>query len=321
MRKIGKISVIKKDFSRATMETTETSLAKQGHYRYPGTGVLRTPYKELDSKYRTGLEPDAVYIKRILDPTEKEIEIARVTNLKERLQDALGEIDLSPRSKFWNTAMASYLDDPNFVQPYKLIAGDNFFDLENPYQELTFSWLRVHPAIASSYQAWERGEFPESQFYVVDEEIETAVVFNKKQKVNKAIILFDSFTPDKKRKVARLLGLPISDNTKEEQIYNLVDTLLKQGEISSGIYKGNNPVEIFNRFANMSENILMIKDLVKQAVIHSIYRVKNTGKVYEGELEIAISEDDLVKFLIDDANQEDLIILEQKLKAKKIASI
>ena len=53
--------------------------------RIPGTGVFKYPYKELDGKYRTGLNPDASYIKRIQDPTEKELEIERVNQNSKRL--------------------------------------------------------------------------------------------------------------------------------------------------------------------------------------------------------------------------------------------
>jgi carbon monoxide dehydrogenase subunit G len=49
--------------------------------------------------------------------------------------------------------------------------------------------------------------------------------------------------------------------------------------------------------------------------------VKPNGKVYEGEFEIAKDEEDLVKFLIDDDNQDELITLEGKLKTKKLAAI
>jgi hypothetical protein len=208
------------------------------------------------------------------------------------------------------------------VQPVKLLDGDNYFDFNNTLQELAFSWLRVHPTIASSYQAWERGEFPaDTQFYVVDDEIENAVVYKKKQLINKAIIKFDAMTPDKKKKVARLLGLPVVDDTKEEVVYNLVDNLLKQTEFKDGKYSGLNPVEVFNRFADMKENLLHIKDLVKQALAHSIYRMKANGRIYMGELEVAIDEEELVKFLANDDNQDELITLEQKLKGKKLASV
>jgi hypothetical protein len=100
-----------------------------------------------------------------------------------------------------------------------------------------------------------------------------------------------------------------------------VDNLLKQTEFKNGKYQGLNPIEVFNRFADMKENLLHIKDLVKQAVAHSVYRVRPNGRVYEGEFEVATDEDELVKFLADEDNQDQLLTLEGKLKGKKIASL
>ena len=322
MGKTGKISTIKREYNSSQLQTMDSGLAQKGMTRIPGTGVFKYPYKELDGKYRTGLDPDAAYIRRIQDPTERELEIERVTALRKRLENEIGDIDLGPRSKFWNYGLSLSPDDQTHVQAVKLMDGDNYFDLSNAFQEIAFSWLRVHPTIASSYQAWERGEYPaDTQFYVVDDEIENAVIFKKKQLINKAIVKFDSMTPEKKRKVARLLGLPVSEDSKEEVVYNLVDNVLKQTEFKNGKYSGLNPVEVFNRFADMKEALLHIKDLVKQAVTHSIYRVKPNGKVYEGEFEVAKDEEDLVKFLADDDNQDELLVLEGKLKTKKLAAV
>jgi hypothetical protein len=78
---------------------------------------------------------------------------------------------------------------------------------------------------------------------------------------------------------------------------------------------------VFNRFANMKEDLLHIQDLIKQAIAHSVYRTKPNGKIYEGEFEIAKDESDLIKFLADDDNQDELLILEGKLKTKKLAAI
>ena len=148
-------------------------LALKGLTRIPGTGVFKYPYKELDGKYRTGLDADASYIRRISDPLERELEVERVTELRKKLEYALGDIDLGPRSNFWNYGLSTSSDDTKHVQPEKLLDGDNLFDLSIPFRELAFSWLRVHPTIASSYQAWERGEYPaDTQFYVADDEIE-----------------------------------------------------------------------------------------------------------------------------------------------------
>jgi hypothetical protein len=323
MGKLGKISTIKRDYSNsAQLQTMQSGLAQKGMTRIPGTGVFKYPYKELDGQYRTGLDPNASYIRRIVDETERELEIERVTKLRQKLEAALGDIDLGPRSKFWNYGLSTSTDDQTHVQPVKLLDGDNYYDLSVPFQELAFSWLRVHPTIASSFQAWERGDYPaDTQFYIVDDEIENAIVFKKKQLINKAIVKFDSMTPEKKRKVARLLGLPVTEDTKEEVVYNQVDNVLKQAEFKSGTFQGLNPVEVFSRFADMKENLLHIKDLVKQAISHSIYRIKPNGRVYEGEYEIAVDEESLIKFLIDDDNQDDLLTLEQKLKTKKLAAI
>lgn len=322
MGKLGKISTIKKEYGSSGLQTMQGGLAQKGLTRIPGTGVFKYPYKELDGKYRTGLDPDAAYIKRILDPTERSIELERVTNLRAKLQAALGDIDLGPRAPFWNYALSLSTEDTLHVQPVKLMDGDNYFDLTVPLQELAFSWLRVHPTIASSYQAWERGDYPaDTQFYVADDEVENAVLFKKKQMINKAISKFDAMTPEKKRKVARLLGLPITDNSTEEFVYNQVDNVLKDHEFKSGKYQGLSTVEVFTRFADMKDSLLHIKDLIKQAISHSIYRMKPNGSIYEGEFEVAKDEDELVKFLIDDDHQDDLLTLEAKLKTKKIASI
>ena len=113
-------------------------------------------------------------------------------NLRDKLQSVLGDIDLGPRAKFWNYGLSTGTNDQLHVQPVKLLDGDNYYDLTMAMQELAFAWLRVHPTIASSYQAWERGEFPaDTQFYVVNDDIENALVFKKKQLINKAIIKFD----------------------------------------------------------------------------------------------------------------------------------
>lgn len=321
MKKIGKISAVKREYNSTQLKTMQSELANRGYTRMPGTGVFKYPYREFDGRYRTGLDPDAAYIQRIQDPLQKELEIKRVTDLKNRLTKLL-QLDLSPTSKFWNHALASSNDDTTHAQPVKLLDGENVYDLSIPWQELTFAWLRVHPTIASSYEAWKAGRFPaDTQFYVADEEIETALAYKKKTLINKAIAKFDGMTPSKRRKIARVMGLPVTEDSKEESVYNQVDTLLKETEFKTGKYKGKSPVKVFTDFADMEENLLHVKDLVKQAITHSIYRVKANGKVYQGEAEIAKDEDELVKYLIDENNQSDVLTLEQDLKGKKMAMI
>ena len=319
MGKQAKISAIKKEYTNL-QETMDSQLSNKGLTRIPGTGVFKFPYKEINGKYRTGLDPDAAYINRIEDSTERELEKKRVAETKKRLEASLGGIDLGPYSTFWDYSKSQGTYDTNHIQPVKLLDGDNYFDLGIPFQELTFSWLRVHPTIARNLAAWQNGEYPaDTQFYVADDEIENAVIYNKKKLINKAIVKFDNMSPERKKKVARLLGLPIADDTKEEVVYNLVDNLLKEGDFKKGPNQGLSTIEVFSRFADMDDSLLTVKDLVKQSIAHSIYRVRANGRIYEGEFEIAITEEELVKTLMSDDHQEDLILLQEKLKTKKIA--
>jgi hypothetical protein len=322
MGKLGIISTIKREYKNNQMQTMDSGLNKKGMTRIPGTGVFKFPYREVNGKYRTGLDHEAGYIKRITDQTERELEVERVIALKAKLEQALGDIDLGPRAEFWNYAKSRSTTDQMHVQPVKLLDGDNYYDLDVVFQELTFSWLRVHPTIASSLQSWQRGEFPaDTQFYVVDKAKENALLYKKKIIINKAIVKLDDMIPTKRTKVARLLGLPVTNDTPEEFVYNHIDNLLKQTEFTDGKFKGLDPVRIFTTFSDMNDDLLHIKDLVKQAITHSIYRVQASGRVYQGDAEVATSEEELIKYLADNNNQEDLMILEDALKAKQIAAV
>ena len=116
MGKIGKISAIKREYTSAQLQTMQSELAKKGLTRVPGTGVFKYPYKELDGRYRTGLDPNAAYIKRIQDAEARQIEIERVTKLKEKLESSLS-LDLGPTSRFWNYAFSTSTNSTSYFFP------------------------------------------------------------------------------------------------------------------------------------------------------------------------------------------------------------
>jgi hypothetical protein len=314
MGKIGKISVIKKDVSNANIKTLDTGLRMHGYTRMPGTGVTLLPYREPSGQYRTGLDVKAKYLDR-LSAEEKAIEIERIEKTLKFLQDEL-RVELHPRAPFW-----SFVGDEDVkVIPRKLQDGDNYFDLEDPMQLITYNWLRVHPRVASSLEAYNRGEYPsETQFYVADDEAENALLFKKKVAINTAVVRLTEMTPEKRKRVARLMGLPVTDNTPESAVYNHIDNILKQVEFKDGEYRGMSTVTLFLQFSEMRDDLLAIKDLVGQAITHSIYRVKDSGRVFEGEGEVASSKEELVSKLYNEDGQEDRLALEKKLSAKKTA--
>lgn len=314
----AKISPIPIEYPKNYL-TQESILASKGYCRTPGTTRTFLPYMETPGYYRTGLDEKAAYLQR-LPEEEREAEIARIKKDRTRLEEKLG-ISLAPTSAFYNYGNS----DERKVYPVKMGTGDMFFDLSDPMQEVTWNWIKVHPAIAKSLDAYRRGDYNQLlnvQYYVADDMAETKLMYSKKKAINDAITSFNQMSPTKKKQVGRLMGLPISESTREEEVYNLVDSKLKETELKGGDYNGRSVIVVFNELAKMSDERLKVKDLVEQAIRNSIYRVKaGSGRVYEGEAEVSNSKQELVEELLDPSNQEDLIALEFKLRNKKLASV
>ena len=93
-------------------------------------------------------------------------------------------------------------------------------------------------------------------------------------------------TVDKQRRIARLIGLPVTDNDKPEVIFNHLFGMINRQNIEFGEYKGQNPIELFNRISAMSEKVLAIKSLVKEAIQLRVLH-KRQNIIYDGENAIA----------------------------------
>lgn len=302
----------------------ESSLAKHGLYRNPGATSTKLPFKDpVTGKYRTGLDENAEYLETWPEE-EREAEKERIREARARLEHETG-LDLSPKSSYYNFAKGT--PDGRKVTPVPLGNKPEYFNMDNPIHEITWNWLRVHPTIAPSLQAYQTGQVHPQvvEFYVADDSVEDAVTFKKKQALNKAIRKLDELNevPDKLRQVARLLDLPAGDNVSQIHVYNMIDNLLKSGEFQTGEHKGSNPITVFMELCELKEARAHVKDLVKQAIKANIYRIRNNGRVYQGDTEVEASLEAFVNYLLkdDEKSQEDLLLLEKKLKIKKIAEV
>lgn len=317
MGRIGKIVPIRKEYSKSSM-TMEACLAEKGYTRFPGTTMKIVPAKAPNGSFLTGLDPDALYIKK-MSPEAAELERKRVIALRDELQDITG-LDLGPRSDYYKKMFDDRLEQSAKATVVRLKDEENIFDQEDPYQAITFAWLRVHPLIASSWQAWERGDYPPTtKFYVADEEVEQEITYKKKQAVNQAVVLLDTMSLENRKKVARLLGKPVKENTSEKFVYNMLDTWIKSTEVKDGKYRGSNPLGVFMNIATMDAKMLTIQDLIAQAVSLDIYREDNDGTIREGGREIYKNSGDMAVDLSKSKNQDKLLALEERVKAKKLA--
>src|SRR6478609_6086601 len=277
MASIGKIVSIKLETPSGEIKTMAHSLSLKGKSRVPNTGVMITPYRENNSTYRTGIDEHSKLIANIPDKSGREAEFERIKDIRERLQRNCNIADLTPTSKFWNYSMWTPLDQ-NHVTPEKLREGENIFNLENPFQELSFRWMSVHPIVAPSLEAYQRGDAgPAVQFYVYDEQVENERNYKKKKLINDAVIKLDAASPEKRKKVAKLMGLPVSDFSAESLVYNLIDSKLKETEFKEGQYRGLSTVSMFHKFMDMQGKLLNAKYLVAEAVDYNIFRKRESG--------------------------------------------
>lgn len=325
MGKIGKISPIKKQYSiENNQQTLASSLASAGHTMYPGVSQGFVPYKERNNDYRTGLDPDAIYIKRMSED-EAKIERERVTALRDYLQDITG-LDLGPRSEYYQKMFQPGEFGESTAAAYvKLYDQANTFNLDDPQSAITFAWLRVHPEIAPSYAAWERGisshrcpKMSECKFFVDDIEYESEVAYRKKSSVNKAINSLENMSPSRQLKVAKLLGLPVTYNSKPEIIYNTLDNYIK--ESSESVRKSSNVLN-FEKISQMEDENLELRFKIKEAIDLNVYRVAKAGRIMEGENKMADSEDELIEFFSNPKNQEDYLALKKKIDNAKIIEL
>jgi len=120
----------------------------------------------------------------------------------------------------------------------------------------------------------------------------------------------------KQRKIAKLIGLPVTDNDKEEVVFNAIYTMISKGTVDSGEYKGQNSVDLFNRIAGMTDKFLNVRSLVREALVLRVLG-KRQGVIYEGETVIATSEEELIAQLALDSKQMELLALETRVADKK----
>lgn len=316
MGRIGRVVPIRKEYSKSS-NSLDACLASHGFTRFPGTSLKLGPAQEPNGDFITGLNPKALYIQK-LNPEAADIERKRVTALKEDLEERTG-LDLSPRSLYYKEMFNDGLEQAARATYVMLKDEPNIFDLDDAYQAITFAWLSRHPLIASSYQAWERGEYPSTtKFYIADEEIEQEIAYRKSKQTADALVMLDKMTIEDRKKVARLLGHPIKDNTKETFVYNALYKDIMKKEFTDGPNRGANPISMFMNVANLDAKMLNVRDLIAQAIQLDIYRKDADGTLREGGHEIAKNDVDYAVELCKTKNQDKVIVLSDKISAKKL---
>lgn len=312
--KVGKLSPNTTNAKRASADSLTGSLYRYGYTRFPGSTVTKFPYKEKNNVFRTGLDLNAEYIKR-MDKASAEREKAIVKELLELAEEYYPEYDVgNPRSPFWtNMSMFMGHDRGDVAKIAKLTDGDNYFELSDPERLIQYAYLRVHPDHAPSSRALKEPRYSRCSYYVNDEDIETkerAVKISLQNKMRRAI---NGKSLADKKVICRLLGNAVLDNTTEERVTVILEDYI-------GKIEDENTFEYRNleNVLSLNAHQMSVRDVVRQALLHTVVRKNKAGEIYKGENRVADSEKDYVEFLTLTANEGDLKLLEKELTNKKL---
>lgn len=285
----------------ANMRTLEGSLYKEGFNFIPGT--VRKFFPRVDSRgvIRTGLDENSIRIRSIENEEVRLQEFERVKSARLYYESILDE-SLEPTSTFYDEVKET---------GYNLEDGDNIFNMENPREAVNFFWLLETEMVAPSLDHLESGKMDTNivRFYVYDGEVETKTTFERKKKINSAISQLDTMSPIKRKKVQKLIGLGMSADANEEEVYNSIDEYLR----TSSTALGHDPIELFNRITSYSEELLDVKSLVRDLIDQNIVRVKGSI-VYEGEHVWSKSVEEFELMLADPKHNEEYDAFRDKLR-------
>lgn len=291
------------------------SLSQKGLTRFPNAKMRIPPFLEANGSYRTGLDENALYISRIKDETERKMEIVRVRGLAKLAKELYGEgMDLSPTSDFYTRMTDAKMGTQERCPFAEMKDGDNTYNIEQVKEELiTYAYLRVHPDVAPSKKALLESKYAHCRYFVNDSDVEDDSSYNNKKEINKAIVMLDNLSKDKQKKIARQLGLPISESSSEKAVYNALDNFIKNSNKSEGKFNATRFVEV----CEIKDENLDIMDLVKLCIQFNILKKEaKTKKIKRGNVPFADNEEHAVAILSDPNNQDDLFSLKSELDIK-----
>lgn len=300
--RLVRIAPIKKEYSNYNF--FEGSLAQQGYTRLPGTTLAVCPTMDISGKYLTGLDEFARSLEalRKIDKEEYDKEVTRIIALRTHLEEVTG-YSLAPRSEYYKKVSENrgvQLGDEEVV-----------LNLDKPEDMITFLWLKNNQYVAPSFEAWTLGGpdiTPDMEFYIKDEGEEVKAQYKIKQDINKAISKLDTSPGALKLKWAKLLGLRVNDVSSEEDIYNKLDTYIKDTKSS---------LKEFVRVTTLTTDLIDVKVTIKDAYTYNVIRSAPGGAIMFGNDKVSGTTAELEELLLDSKNSEMLINLKSSIKDKK----
>lgn len=273
-------------------------LGKYGRSKFPGTFEVLQPAKTPDGRWVTGIDEDAISVKRIVDPILREQRQEELKTIREELERTTGH-DLSATSKYWETY---------FVKIVEKLA----LNFDNPNDRVKYYILLANNYSAPELEAMSNPDFSSTKFYMHRTESEEGQKAVKSRERDKAVSdLYGMY--DNKNKLVLigkyLLGTKVKDSMSQDGVYNLIRSELEKDKDGSVIRK-------FNDATSKTIEELQYKLIIDEAVAKHVIRIRE-GYYQRGNATYGKSMKDVIKFLSSPENANEFASVKEEVEEKR----
>lgn len=272
-------------------------LESQGRSKFPGCVDIIQPGIGIDGRWKTGLDEYSQSISSITDSEKREKEFARIKAERESLE-ALTNNDLSGKSNFW----ASFFVEINPNVPLNLI---------NPIDRIKYHVILANDSVAPGLKEAQMSEYAHAKYYIAREFEEVGDRLSRKKKYNEAAASLIELmkTPDKAVLIGKFLGLAVSNNMPQDNMYDLFQTYLDNNDKLGS-------VDNFLSAILKSPEEINIKLIYADAVKHNVIRQRD-GLLQRGNITLGRTPEDAIAWLTDVKNSGELLSIQEEIENKR----
>jgi hypothetical protein len=273
-------------------------LDKYNKSKFPGTFEVLQPAMTPDGRWVTGLDEDAVSIRKIDDPILRAQRQEEIKDLRLELERITG-LDLSGKSTYWDTY-------------YMKIVDKLALNFDNPHDRIKYHILLSNNYAAPELEAKVNPEFMHTKFYMHRAENEEGTKAVKSRERDKAVADLYALYDNRPRLILigkYLFASKVKDTMTQDGIYNLIRDGLTADKDGSLVRK-------FNDASSKTIEELTYKLIVDEAIAKHVIRIRE-GYFQRGNATYGKTMKDVLKFLSSPENANEFASVKEEVEEKR----
>lgn len=173
----------------------------------------------------------------------------------------------------------------------------------NPVDFVKFRYLQLSKYVYTSEAEMLEGSKPEATHYIYNEDEEIKVKASNIEQKNKLVKEVSSLSPQRQREIILIILNENTDNKDADYLAVKMDDIMRDKRYS----------EDLRNLLEYNKEEITLRALVRKAIQSNVLRRTKQG-IYFFESNLGFDEEKVREFLSEDANQEVLISIQDKLK-------